>query len=85
MATLSAVRLVEDYEREVNLHAKNNSLKHVKCLGSIKEGLDMIDTNHDDIESNIDCIDLGTEDEYVSSVYTARSLSPTSRYINAHL
>ena len=63
-----------------NTKTQRQSIKSVQSLGNIAEHLDMTYTDHEDIESNIDCIDLGTEDEYASSVYTARSVSPTSRY-----
>ena len=63
-----------------NTRNQRQSIKSVQSLGNIAEHLDMTYTDHEDIESNIDCIDLGTEDEYASSVYTARSVSPTTRY-----
>ena len=64
----------------INTGNQRQSIKSVQSLGNIAEHLDMPCTDQQDIESNIDCIDLGTEDEYASSVYTARSVSPTSRY-----
>ena len=88
VVTVSAVQLIEDHEgynilaqlpTNTNIHNQKQSLRSVKSLGNINEGLDMTDPNNEDIESNIDCIDLGTEDEYASSVYTRRSISPTSR------
>ena len=66
-----------------NLKNQKRSLKSVESLGNIKEGINAMEgDNGEDTESNIDCIDLGTEDEYASSVYTARSISPTSRYVD---
>ena len=92
VATLSAVRLYESNKGGTNeqsqsttpnnMNRKRRSLKSVESLGNIKEGLHTSEGYHgEDTDSNIDCIDLGTEDEYASSVYTARSISPTSRYI----
>jgi hypothetical protein len=90
VATISAVHIMEDNEEDHrnlpqtssnhNTRNERQSIKSLQSLGNIAEHLDMTYTDHEDIESNIDCIDLGTEDEYASSVYTARSVSPTSRY-----
>ena len=92
VATLSAVRLIESNKGVTNAQSQSTNphngsrsrrrLKSVESLGNIKEGLHALEgDNEEDTDSNIDCIDLGTEDEYASSVYTARSISPTSRYI----
>ena len=91
VATLSAVRLMESNNRGSNAQSplanqdngnyKRRNLKSVASMGNIKEGLHVLEgDNGEDTDLNIDCIDLGTEDEYASSVYTARSISPTSRY-----
>ena len=95
VATISVVRLTENSNAGsyVGGQQTNNrddrsyqrqSLKGVESMGNIKEGLKPLHTNNgEDIDCNIDCIDLGTEDEYASSVYTARSISPTSRYFKS--
>lgn len=93
VATLSAVRLMESNNGGSNVQSplanpnngnyKTRNLKSVESMRNIKEGLQVLEGDNEvDTDSNIDCIDLGTEDEYASSVYTARSISPTSRYID---
>ena len=58
---------------------KAQGRRNAESLDRIREGLASLDSNKEDLESNIDYIDLETEDEYASSVYTRRSVSPTSR------
>ena len=90
VATLSAVHLIENNNAGSNIQSKSirsldgknqrQSIKSAESYGHIKEHLHPLEgDNGDDTDCNIDCIDLGTEDEYASSVYTARSISPTSR------
>ena len=90
VATLSAVRLIENNNAGSNIQSKSASsldgknqrqtIKSAELYGNIKEDSNPLEgDNCEDTDSNIDCIDLGTEDEYASSVYTARSISPTSR------
>ena len=88
IATLSAVRLSEDHDNQKTKVAtqhqgvyknKNQGRRNAESLDKIREGPASLDSNKEDIESNIDYIDLETEDEYASSVYTRRSVSPTSR------
>ena len=62
-----------------NVKNQSHSLQSIKSLSNKKERLNITVPNDEDVESNIDCIDLDTEDEYASSVYTRRSVSPTSR------
>ena len=62
----------------VNL--KQTAGENLNEMFKFKENLNPLEgDNGEDTDCNIDCIDLGTEDEYASSVYTARSISPTSR------
>ena len=88
IATLSAVRLSEDHDKQKTIDAskhqgvyknKKQGRKNAESLDRIREGPASLDSNKEDLESNIDYIDLETEDEYASSVYTRRSVSPTSR------
>ena len=90
VATLNAVRLMENNNAGSSIQSKSpgtlagnnqrHSIKSAESYGHIKENLHPLEgDNGGDTDSNIDCIDLGTEDEYASSVYTARSISPTSR------
>ena len=83
------MRLSEDHNKQKSIDApqqhqgvhkiKNHGRRNAESLDRIREGPSSLDSNKEDIESNIDYIDLETEDEYASSVYTRRSVSPTSR------
>ena len=82
------MRLSEDHDNQktivVTQHQgvyknKNQGRRNAESLDQISEGPASVDSNKEDVESNIDYIDLETEDEYASSVYTRRSVSPTSR------
>ena len=88
VVTVSAVQLMEDYQgcniptqisSNTNLKNQRHSLQSIKSLSNKKKRIDITVPYDDDVESNIDFIDLDTEDEYASSVYTRRSISPTSR------
>ena len=82
------MRLSEDHDKQKSIDApqhqgvyknKNHGRRNAESLDRIREGPASLHSNKEDIESNIDYIDLETEDEYASSVYTRRSVSPTSR------
>ena len=82
------MRLYEDHDKQKCIDAphhqgvyknKNHGRRNAESLDRIREGPASPDSNKEDMESNIDYIDLETEDEYASSVYTRRSVSPTSR------
>ena len=82
------MKLSEDHDNQKTKDAsqhqgvyknKNQGRRNAESLDRIREGPASLDLNKEDIESNIDYIDLETEDEYASSVYTRRSVSPTSR------
>ena len=74
IVTVSAVHLLEE-QKHMQIPPKQSS-KHMGSKGNSKAS---IMRNHiatdEDIESNIDYIDLETEDEYESSIFTKRSIS----------
>ena len=82
------MRLSEDHDKQKRNDApqnqdvyknKNQGRRNAESLDKIREGPASVHSNKEDVDSNIDYIDLETEDEYASSVYTRRSVSPTSR------